>query len=184
VGNGTVTVSFQVQQNGITLPSVTMPVAQSDYIRHPLQVGDTGLAQPSDVYLGGVSGLGGGVANNVQQANLSNLMFHPVSSTNQTTSPNANAALVQGPQGVVIQDTGGLNTETLTATSTVFKVGSTTLTFNSTGLVLSVGGNTITMDAAGITLSSGDVIAGTVTLLTHVHPGVTSGSSSTGIAVG
>lgn len=184
VGNGSVTVSFQVAGDGLTLPSVTMPVAQSNWIRHPVQVGDTGLAIPSDVYLGGVSGLGGGTANFTQQSNLSNLTFHPIANVNQTASPNANAALVQGPQGVVLQDSGNHNSLTLSPSSTVFTVGGTTLTFNASGLTLSVGGNTITMNASGITLSSGDVVAGTVTLVTHLHGGVQTGTGFTGLPVG
>src|SRR5690242_10544797 len=60
--NGTiVTVSFQITNPVLTLPNITCPVATDRYARAPLKKGDLGYVVSADVYLGGVSGLGGGV---------------------------------------------------------------------------------------------------------------------------
>lgn len=161
-----VTVKFEVASL-YTLPPVKMAVAGSIYLREPLQVGDFGGVVPFDVYMGGVTGLGGGTANLTQRANLATLVFQPVSSALWAASPNPNAVLVQGPQGAVIRDLAG----------------ACTLTLTSTGVVISVGGATFSFTSSGLTTNE-DVTAGTVTLKTHVHGGVQTGSGSTGTPVG
>src|SRR3981189_2805259 len=62
------TVSFEVANLPFTLPKVKIPIATSKYDWIPIQKGDKGVAQPSDVYLGGISGLGGGTADYPQRA--------------------------------------------------------------------------------------------------------------------
>jgi len=58
------------------------------------------------------------------------------------------------------------------------------LTFNITGnSIFNIGGTTITINSGGITVSGGDVIADGVSLKTHVHSDVQSGSSNTGVPV-
>lgn len=76
VSGAIVTVAFDVI--GITLPQVTMAAQMSKYMRLPIQVGDLGYATTADAYLGGVTGLGGGVADNTQRGNLSALVWVPV----------------------------------------------------------------------------------------------------------
>jgi len=102
-----VTVSFDVT-GPFTIPNVTMPIATSQYDWSPIQVGDRGVAQPSSVYLGGVSGQGGGTANFSQPANLSALTFTPVADATWLP-PGGNDAfrIVQGPGGAIVQDSSG-----------------------------------------------------------------------------
>ena len=51
----------------------------SPYGRDPTQVGDKGYASPSDYYIGGINGLGGGSSNLNPRGNLTPLVFHPIS---------------------------------------------------------------------------------------------------------
>ena len=75
VSSGIVTVSFEIAGSPYTLPNVTIPIFGSTYIRYPIHVGDLGVAFAADARLGGVSGLGGGVAGLVTPGNLTALMF-------------------------------------------------------------------------------------------------------------
>jgi hypothetical protein len=113
-----VTVKFEVASK-FTMPQVTIPQAYSAWIRSPTQVGDRGVALPLDYYLGGQSQLGGGTANLFRRANLTPLIFHPISQVAFPTNPsrNLNAVMINGPQGVVIQDTGNHCSIVLTATT-------------------------------------------------------------------
>ena len=99
-----VTVKFEV--NSVqSLPQVTVPMFGPEYIRYPTQVGDKGVVLPIDVYLGGISGLGGGVATMAIPGNLSSLIFFPVASTQWSTSENPNAVVIYGPDGGIMRDT-------------------------------------------------------------------------------
>src|ERR1700761_5731268 len=79
VNGAIVTVAFEVDTAPYTLPQITIPKAESPWIRMPTQVGDLGVTVPADAYLGAVSGLGGGVAKLFGRGNLSSLVFLPVS---------------------------------------------------------------------------------------------------------
>src|ERR1700744_2589235 len=105
VSSGVVVVKFEIQSSalGATLPNVMIPVAWPEYIRYPVQVGDTGMCVTADAYLGGVSGIGGGVAGLVQQGNLAALSFQPLGNTNWKASPNPNAVVVYGVNGNGVQ---------------------------------------------------------------------------------
>lgn len=74
-----VTVKFE--QQGINLPQQTIPVIMHELCRMPLKVGDTGIALSCNRYLGGISGQGGGVADDRLIGNLAAYMFVPVSFT-------------------------------------------------------------------------------------------------------
>jgi hypothetical protein len=92
-----VTVAFEIEQNsGYTIPQVTMPVAMSVYIKLPIQTGDSGLAVPADARLGGISGLGTGLAPLALPSNLGALVFLPISNTNWTTI-NPSAVVITAP---------------------------------------------------------------------------------------
>lgn len=157
-----VTVAFELGNVPFTLPQVTMPIHTSAYDWLPLQVGDKGNTVAGDVYLGGISGLGGGTANLSQRGNLSTLWFVPIANKSWTT-PNPNQRVMQGPEGAVIQDTGG---------KTVVNVGTAGITIGlTTGAIHITGGN--------ITIV-GDVIADGISLKTHVHSGVMAGGDDTG----
>lgn len=78
VSGAIVTVNFDVE--GLSLPQMTMPIIGAEYVRLPVQPGDKGQAWPSSVYLGGISGLGGGTADLTPRGNLSALLWVPVGS--------------------------------------------------------------------------------------------------------
>lgn len=191
VSGAIVTVAFEVNAAPWTLPNITIPKAESNWVRMPTQVGDKGYTVPADVYLGGISGLGGGTATMAPVGNLSALVFVPVS--NQSSPPvDQNAAQVQGPNGAIIQTTTGTVSKIVTdQNGTTVTYGSNTITINSTEIVLSAGGSSITINASGIALSgavtgtstavfTGNVTGGGISLDTHVHSGVQSGTSNSG----
>jgi len=107
-----VTVKFEVTSVQ-SLPQVTVPMFGPEYIRYPTQVGDKGVVLPIDVYLGGISGLGGGVATMAIPGNLSSLIFFPVASTQWSPTDDPDAVVVYGPTGVILRDQGSVCTLTL-----------------------------------------------------------------------
>jgi len=146
VNGSIVTVSFNVQGGG-ALPNVTIPKAESQYIRTPTQVGDVGVTIPADVILASASGIGTALADiSRSYGNLSTLMFVPLGNKS-FPAVNENAAYVAGPQGAVV---GMID-------------GSSTITVDSTGITITVGSKTWTFTNAGLTLSNGVVDE------THVH---------------
>ncbi|MHB8914731.1 MAG: hypothetical protein ACYC4K_02840 [Thiobacillus sp.] len=163
VSGSIVTVAFQVAQSNYTLPRITIPKAESNWIRNPTQVGDTGITVPADVYIGIISGLGSGLPNiNVRPANLSALVFMPVS--NKASPPqDQNAAQIQGPNGAIIQTTTG------TASSVVTNQNGTTVTFggasivvNASGISMSFSGKTVALTSSGLTIDG-------ILFDTHAH---------------
>src|SRR5580692_8889340 len=73
VDGSLVTVKFEVM-GAWTLPPLTLPKAESAWMRTPTQVGDVGFTVPADTFLGAISGLGGGVADlSKDYGNLSTL---------------------------------------------------------------------------------------------------------------
>ena len=103
-----VTVAVQAKGN-YTMPTITIPQAFSEWVREPTQVGDKGWAVPADFYLGGQSGLSGGTADYYERANMTPLVFQHISQKSfpHNTNRDLNAALINGPSGVVIQTTDG-----------------------------------------------------------------------------
>lgn len=95
----------------------------------------SGIVIPADTYLGGASGQGGGTADLTPPANLSALVFLPISHT-EWESVDGQVLTLYGPEGVTIRDAGSKTTFLLTpqsitiATPEQFKVtvGSTVLT--------------------------------------------------------
>ena len=155
-GNGTfVIVKFEVQ-SVYTLPQVRVPVATSEYFRMPIQPGCKGVVIPADTYIGGVTGLGGGIAKLTRQANLATLIFVPVGTTAFPNVPN-NYAVVYGPTGVIIRD----------------QASKTTVTVNASGV-------TIQLTGGNVTVLGGDVIADGISLKTHRHTGVQPGGGTSG----
>lgn len=151
-----VTVEFEMDTAPWTLPPVTIPKAESPWVRMPTQVGDFGYTAPADVYLGGISGLGGGIARFLRRGNLSNLVFTPVS--NSGSPPiDQNAAQVQGPNGVINRTTTGTTSSVVTNTSgTTVTFGANTVVVNETEIALNVdGGTSLVLNASGITLTVG-----------------------------
>lgn len=116
VGNH-VKVKMNVNSAPFTLPQVTVPQSQSAYVREPTQVGDEGFLIVGDYYMGGVSGLGGGVADLTPRGNLTTGVFQPITRSSFPAMVDPNKAQVNGPAGVVIQDDAGMTVVTLTTTS-------------------------------------------------------------------
>lgn len=113
--NSIITVKFEVNSL-FTLPNITIPMFGPEYIRYPTQKGDKGVVIPFDARLSGVSGLGGGVADLSQPANLTALVFLPISNT-AWSEVDPNAVTIYGPNGVVLRDEGSNTIFTLTPTS-------------------------------------------------------------------
>ncbi|MBR8434829.1 hypothetical protein KDW37_29120 [Burkholderia cenocepacia] len=151
VSGSIVTVEFEMQGTW-TLPPVTIPKAESSWIRNPTQVGDKGITVPADAYLGGISGLGGGTADFRRRGNLSALVFLPVS--NAGSGPDdPNAAQVCGPNGMIARTTQGTPSSCVVNQSGVtMEYGGASLSLTASGIVMSFGGHTITLDASGLSI--------------------------------
>lgn len=104
-----VTVSFSLTNIPFTLPQVTIPLFGPQYVRYPMQPGDRGIVIPADTYIGGMSGLGGGVADLTQPANLSALVYLPISHT-EWQDVDGQVVTVYGPEGVTLRDSGSNTT--------------------------------------------------------------------------
>jgi phage baseplate assembly protein gpV len=111
VNGAVVTVAFEVASE-FTLPTVTCPIAESFYVRLPIQVGDRGYVIPARARMGGVSGLGSGLAPLVAPSNLGGLVFHPVGNATWATI-DPNAVVINAPNGSVIRTIGGESVITL-----------------------------------------------------------------------
>jgi len=169
VSGAFVTVSFEVQVpydvNGVTqyytLPPVEMPCATSQWFPNPTQINDVGLSVPSDVFLTGITGQGGGIAiEGINPGNLSALVFLPIGTTNFPTPPRANIAWPNAPHGGRIGDS---------ANTTYIDCDPDTGT-----VTITAGGKSWTFTSAGLTMSN------SIVLESHLHTGVTGGSSDTG----
>ena len=160
-----VTVNFEVltDVNGvqITLPPVICPIAESAYVRLPVQINDTGICVPANTRLGGISGLGETTspAPLVQPSNLGSLVFVPIGSKNwATTDPvDPNALNLNGKNGVVLRDRTNACVMTLTPTGVVTTIGGTTFTINGTSVTAVNGASTIYMDADSIDFTSPNI---------------------------
>lgn len=103
VAGSIVTVKFLLRNVPFTLPTVTIPVASPQYVRWPLQIGDPGLTVAADAYLGGVSGLGGGIADLTAPANLTALFFVPLGNVSFPPPEDPNKIILYGPDGAVLR---------------------------------------------------------------------------------
>ena len=83
VAGAIVTVAFEIDQsNKLTFPQVECAIAQSIYVRLPVQVGDFGICVAANARLGGVNGLGSGVAPLSNPLNLEGLVYVPIGNAN------------------------------------------------------------------------------------------------------
>ncbi len=150
-----VRVKFEVQ-SGFTLPDVTVPLFGPEYVRYPIQPGCKGVVFPADAYLGGMSGLGGGVADLTQRANLTALVFFPIGNTGWSPV-DPNAVTIYGPNGVVIRD----------------QAATCTITLTGAGITINAGGAAVVIQNGDLHVS-GAIVAGfgggdQVSLQTHRH---------------
>jgi hypothetical protein len=152
LGYSIVTVSFDVQGGPWTLPPLTLPKAESQWLRAPTQVGDFGITVPADTFLGGVSGLGNGVADiTVDYGNLSTLVWVPIGSTSFGAAPDPKKAWVNGPNGAVLSDQ--QNTVSVTCDNTAAQI---IITAGSFSLIVDKATGTVQIGGSGTT--SGDAI--------------------------
>jgi hypothetical protein len=173
VNGSIVTVSFEVDATPLTLPQITIPKAESNWMRMPTQVGDYGVTVPADAYLEEIAGMGGGTPDLTPPANLAGLLFVPVS--NQQAPPiDQNAAQIQGPNGAIIQTTTGTTSSIVTnKNGTTLTYGNNTIVINNSEISLTAGGKTLTINSSGITLDG-------ILWETHYHTSVTTGSGNSG----
>jgi hypothetical protein len=181
VAGSIITAKFNVtsQQN---LPTRKMPMAGSEWIRYPTQVGDLGVAVAVSASLGPASGLGSGMPNlNQKQGNLANLFWMPISSANWSPTDDPNSLVMYGPNGVILRTKDGTCKITISKTGIVLSSplglpvtvpGNFVIAgdLRLTGNILGSAGGTYT----GSLLTSGNVIAGVggpdqVALQTHKH---------------
>ncbi len=148
-----VTVGFEVNAGSVALPSITIPKAESNWIRNPTQIGDTGITIPSDVYLGIISGQSPVLPSiYVKPGNLSSLVFMPVSNKNSPPS-DPNAAIVQGPNGFIGQVVGGASSVIANETSITLTFGTSTIVMNASGITITSAGQTFELSSAGILIN-------------------------------
>ena len=184
-GNTVVTVNFEINPvsstgTKITLPEVTMPIAESKYVRLPVQVGDQGIAIAASVRIGGITGLGAGLAPLAPASNLGALVFLPVSNTAWTTL-DPNAVVISASNGAIIRTDDGK--AVVTIADDKITVAYQTINFVIDGSKVTINGN---LQVNGTINSTGDISAGSVTMQTHTHQvvGVQGGLSTITTTVG
>lgn len=153
VAGAIVTVAFEVNSDVFTLPQVTCPVAESEYAILPIQVGDKGYVTSASARLGGVSGLGSGLAPLVAPSNLGGLVFVPVGNK-AWTQVDANAIQLQGPNGAIVQTMDGASRVTINETEIEANWNGKTVTINASQIALDWEGKTVVIDSSGITLTA------------------------------
>ena len=191
VSGAIVTVAFQVDSTPWTLPSITIPKAESNWIRMPTQVGDLGMTLPADVLLGQISGIGSGELPTltVPTNNLSALVFVPVSNAN-SPPPDPDAAVCQGPNGFLGRVEDGTSEVLANNSEASLTFGGGSVVINSSGITLTFGSISIAITSSGVAVtgnmsvsgalgSTGNMTAGSIDLQTHVHGGVQAGPSNT-----
>ena len=147
-----VQVKFEIQSSVFTLPNVTIPLFGPEYIRYPVQPGCKGVTIAADAYLGGMSGLGGGVADLTVRGNLTALVFLPIANSNWFTV-DANSVVIYGPNGVTLMDQGQAVTFALTPN----------------GITVNLGGNNLTVNNGTVIVPNGDVVIEGIHFLQHEH---------------
>ncbi|ATF87576.1 hypothetical protein [Burkholderia gladioli] len=147
-----VTVEFEMDTSPWTLPPITIPKAESPWLTLPTQVGDYGVTQPADVYLGGVSGLGGGTSSFRRPGNLTALVFVPIGQ--KSFSPiDPNAAQLQGPNGAILRTTDGNASCVVNGSGVALNFGTTSLVLNNSGIEMSFAGQTIVLNGSGLLIN-------------------------------
>lgn len=155
-----VTIAFDVSTDA-TLPQVTCPVAESRYVRLPIQIGDTGYVTPASARLGGVTGLGSGLAPLSLPSNLGALVFVPLGRKEWATI-DANAVVVQAPNGSKILTDDGAS-EIIVDTGRV-RITQGDVTVTITGGVVTVQADHVVIDAADSTFNGDVIVNGNMTV--------------------
>lgn len=190
--NTIVTVKLEVQGAPFKFPEITCPVYGPQWVRWPIQPGDPGVCFSSEYYLGGMSGLGGGVAGLNQMMNLGTLVWFPIGNANFNATDNAQAVVIYGPDGAIIRTTdaagGKLKVDTTEVEASVSPVRSVTdkdgfkvYIGNYLALVVDVNGARFSSPsgAFGIRVTDGGTYIDEVNFLPHNHGGVVNGPDDT-----
>jgi hypothetical protein len=100
-----VTVEFLITAD-IPIPQVECPVCFPEYVRWPLKKGDLGFCVPADAVLAGVTGQAseGFVASLILPFNMSALVFVPLGNARFADTPDPEAVVMYGPNGVILSD--------------------------------------------------------------------------------
>ena len=169
-----VTVDFAITQGQFPIPTITIPIAESEYVRLPIQVGTVGITKKISANIGYISGQLDGVSTMNPYGNLNTaLCFMPV--TNKKVFPanaNINALLMYGPEGAVIEDlnmgpSGPITNSRVTVSQTMVRLesGSSYIQINKNG--------SIVIQGTSVTIMGKDFLG-------HTHTGVQTGTSNTG----
>lgn len=190
--NTVVTVNFEIETD-LTIPMVQCPIGFPEWVRWPIQKGDTGFVTAVDLYMGGMSGLGDGVATFDQQPNLTTLVWFPCGNINLSATDDPNKVVMYGPTGVVLRDQKKKCIFTLTPEGiTVTLDGQPYMSLGQNGITWTFGGSSVTINGDGVSINGagpqgvtinggvgGTAIDGKL-FLPHTHTGVQTGSSDTG----
>ena len=149
VDGAIVTVTFEVSSE-FTLPQVTCPIAESRYVRLPVQEGDKGFVTAASTRLGGVTGLGSGLAPLSMPSNLGGLVFVPLGNKAWPTI-DPNAVVIQAPNGAKILTDDGA-TEIIVDTSQV-KITQGDVTVEITGGVVTMTADHVVVNATDSTFN-------------------------------
>jgi hypothetical protein len=173
-----VTVNFDINNAKFTPPPVRCASISSRYIRVPLQVGDLGICVAANARLGGVNGLGLGVAPLVDPSNLGGLVFLPIGNINwESVDPKAN--VLSAPNGAVIKTTDGTSTVTISKTGIVLNYNGASVEITSSGITFTAQGSVMTIASGGVNITGALTING-ASYLSHIHSGVQPGAGTTG----
>ena len=196
------TVQFEVDSQ-FTLPTVKMPIHGPEFVRWPLKKGAKGVVMSSDVALGGMSGLGEGVATLTPMFNLSSGVFIPIGNTgfDKRADGEDSKTVIYGPDGVVIKSITGkksalvVDKDGIKSLGTGDQKGSYTLV-DDTGFKVYIGGTLkFAVDAGGVHYYGSAIPGGgnyginvtdtgthidNINFLPHVHQSVQPGSGNSG----
>lgn len=172
-----VTVDFQISQGQYPIPTITIPIAESEYVRLPIQIGTVGVTKKITADITYISGQQNGVSTLNSYGNLNTaLCFMPIS--NKKLFPenaNINALLLYGPEGVVIQDLNIVDGSPVTNSRVTVSQDSVRMESGTSYIQINKDGS-IVIKGSSVTIMDKD-------FLTHHHSGVSTGSSNTGNVV-
>jgi len=144
---------------------VICATAGSQYLRQPIKKGDKGICIAANARLGGITGLGLGVASLVGITNLGGLVFLPIGNINWD-EVDPDAVVISAPNGAAIQTDDELSKVIISEDQISMTYGDNSITINADGI-----------DITGVLSLNG------IPYLVHSHGGVTVGSGATGVVI-
>ena len=167
VDGAIVTVVFEVSSD-FTLPQVTCPIAEPFYIRIPVQVGDQGMVMAASTRLGGVTGLGAGLAPLSEPSNLGGLVFVPLGNKNWATI-DPNAVVINAPNGAKLRTFDGASIVTIDTDQVKIQQGDVTVEI--TGGVVTVTADRVVVNATDSTFNGDVIVNGNATVSENLEVG-------------